>query len=236
MKLPKVRGVYMPVVRIDASTIRALQIIGACPTENYCAAGTASSPKGGWSWAGSSRAGIVVESLLVNEASFRALETRCRALPQDVPVYVCDTDEFAAITGFNLHRGCLALAERPTDRALDDVCAGADLLLVLEGVTDPDNVGSAFRNAAAFGASVAAEPDLLRSAVPQGDPNVDGQRAAHTVRALNDWPGDLAALKREGFTHRRADAARGRGRSRSVRAEPAPGSESALLVGSEGPG
>jgi len=67
---------------------------------------------------------------------------------------VCETGEFAAITGFNLHRGCLALAERPIARAFADVIGGADLLLVLEAVTDADNVGSAFRNAAAFGARV----------------------------------------------------------------------------------
>ena len=126
-----------------------MKIIGACPTGNYCGAGTALSPRAGSSSAGSSRAGIAVESVLLNEASFKALETTLSRLPAEVPVYVCDTDEFAAITGFNLHRGCLALAERPTDRALGDVLKGADRLLVLEGVTDPDNVGSAFRNAAA---------------------------------------------------------------------------------------
>ena len=64
-----------------------------------------------------------LESLLVNEASFKALQTTLSRLQADVPVYVCDTDEFAAITGFNLHRGCLALAERPTDRAARR-CAG----------------------------------------------------------------------------------------------------------------
>src|SRR5688572_22080594 len=90
-----------------------------------------------------------VESLLVNQASFRALEPKLSRVSQQIPVYVCDTDEFAAITGFNLHRGCLALAERPPVREFADVVRRADLLLVLEGVTDPDNVGSAFRNAAA---------------------------------------------------------------------------------------
>ncbi len=44
----------------------------------------------------------------------------CRAVPQDVPIYVCDTHDFAAITGFNLHRGCLALAQRPMERPLAD--------------------------------------------------------------------------------------------------------------------
>ena len=58
-------------------------------------------------------AGHRVESLLVNDASYRALEASLSRLPQDVPVYICDTDEFTAITGFNLHRGCLAMAERP---------------------------------------------------------------------------------------------------------------------------
>ena len=33
----------------------------------------------------------------------------------------CGTDEFAAITGFNLHRGCLALAERPGGSRVDEV-------------------------------------------------------------------------------------------------------------------
>ena len=95
-----------------------------------------------------------VESLLVNEASFRALDALLSRVPPHIPVYVCETDEFAAITGFNLHRGCLALAERPAARAFEEVVRATDLLLVLEAVTDADNVGSAFRNAAAFGASV----------------------------------------------------------------------------------
>ena len=30
----------------------------------------------------------------------------------DIPVFVCSTDELASTVGFNLHRGCLALAER----------------------------------------------------------------------------------------------------------------------------
>ena len=51
-----------------------------------------------------------------------------------------------------MHRGCLALAERPADVALDAVLATNELVVVLERVVDPDNVGSVFRNAEAFGA------------------------------------------------------------------------------------
>ena len=141
-----------------------------------------------------------VESLLVNEASFRALEPLLSRVPQQSPVYVCDTDEFAAITGFNLHRGCLALAERPPVRAFADVVRRADLLLVLEGVTDPDNVGSAFRNAAAFGASVvlseACCDPLYRKAIRTSM----GSVLRTPYARMTDWPRDLAALKSQGFT------------------------------------
>ena len=110
--------------------------------------------------------GHPVHSFLLNDASFRALEPLIARLAADVPVYVCDTDGFAALTGFNLHRGCLALAERPQQLTVSDVVHGDDVLLVLEGVTDADNVGSAFRNAgwlataAMQSAAAAASPGL----------------------------------------------------------------------------
>ena len=179
-------------------------------------------------------AGHRVESVLVNDASYRALDASLSRLPQDVPVYICDTDEFTALTGFKLHRGCLALAERPMDRTLDDIVRPADLLLVLEGITDPDNVGSAFRNAAAFGASVvlseACCDPLYRKAIRTSMGSV--LRAPYA--RMRDWPHDLAALKSEGFTivalTPREDAVdlRACARRRPQRM--------ALLVGSEGPG
>jgi tRNA G18 (ribose-2'-O)-methylase SpoU len=91
-------------------------------------------------------------SLLLNEPSFKSLEPEFGDAFQDVPVYIASPSTLAGIVGFNFHRGCLALARRPADADAAEVARGATLLLVLEGVTDPDNVGSAFRNAAAFGA------------------------------------------------------------------------------------
>lgn len=174
-----------------------------------------------------------VASVLVNEASYRALAPALSALPDSIPVYVCDTDGFSAITGFNLHRGCLALAERPVEQYWGDVAQRANLLLVLEEVTDADNVGSAFRNAAAFGASVlltdgCCDP-LYRKAVRTSMGTV-----LHTPYArVHGWPAELSALKNEGFTvvaltprEHAVDL------STSVRQYP----RIALVVGSEGPG
>ena len=117
-----------------------------------------------------------------------------------MPIYVCETEEFAAITGFNLHRGCLALAERPDVRAFEEVTRAADLLLVLEGVTDADNVGSAFRNAAAFGASVLLSETCCDPLYRKAIRTSMGSVLRMPYARLEHWPRDLATLKSDGFT------------------------------------
>ena len=57
------------------------------------------------------------------------------------------------MTGFNFHRGCLALARRPAPPLPDAWPERDGVLLALEGVGNPDNVGGLFRAAAALGAS-----------------------------------------------------------------------------------
>ena len=89
-----------------------------------------------------------IESILVNRAAHDALIERLSSV--DTSVYVCDDSALAAITGFNFHRGCLALVVRPAPLA-PDALAAARRILALEGVGNPDNVGGLFRTAAAFG-------------------------------------------------------------------------------------
>jgi tRNA G18 (ribose-2'-O)-methylase SpoU len=55
------------------------------------------------------------------------------------------------VVGYPLHRGVIALAERPTARSLASVVEHARTVIVLEDVADPENVGSIFRHAAGFG-------------------------------------------------------------------------------------
>jgi tRNA G18 (ribose-2'-O)-methylase SpoU len=176
--------------------------------------------------------GLRVVSLLVNDASRRAMEASIARLPGEVPVYVCDSGSLGSITGFNLHRGCLALAVRPPRRTLADVTRDGHRLLVLEGVTDADNVGSAFRNAAAFGARVLLSPTCCDPLYRKAIRTSMGSVLSVPYARLNDWPGDLSAVKGLGFTlaaltpraHAK-DLAACEGHRRL-----------ALLVGSEGPG
>ncbi|MGH9217373.1 MAG: TrmH family RNA methyltransferase, partial [Acidimicrobiales bacterium] len=68
-----------------------------------------------------------------------------------VPVVVRTDEEVEAIAGFPFHRGVLAAADRRPLPGVADVLEGAELVVVAEGLTDHENVGALFRNAAAFG-------------------------------------------------------------------------------------
>ena len=93
-----------------------------------------------------------IRSLLLNRAAFTALEPRLNDLPRETTTFICGTEDFEQLTGFPIHRGCLALAERPAPQLLDDLLMRARSLVLLEEVGNPDNVGGVFRSAAAFGA------------------------------------------------------------------------------------
>jgi tRNA G18 (ribose-2'-O)-methylase SpoU len=94
-----------------------------------------------------------VRSVLVSEAAQLQLDGVLARLDPRVPIYVCPLRSFRGITGFNIHRGCVALVERPAALSVRQLVEGARLVLVLESIANPDNVGGIFRNAAAFGAN-----------------------------------------------------------------------------------
>jgi tRNA G18 (ribose-2'-O)-methylase SpoU len=96
--------------------------------------------------------GYRIRSLLLTQAAQQQLADVLSRLDPEVPVFVCPIDSFRGITGFNLHRGCVALVDRPPERDIRDLLAGARVVLGLESIANPDNVGGIFRNAAAFGA------------------------------------------------------------------------------------
>jgi tRNA G18 (ribose-2'-O)-methylase SpoU len=109
-----------------------------------------------------------LRSLLLNEAALSALAPALEGL--EAPIYVCAPRFFERLTGHHFHRGCLALAARPPKAEPLALAVGARALVVLDRVADPDNVGSVFRSALAFGVDAiwlgpgAADP-LSRKAI-----------------------------------------------------------------------
>ncbi|HEV7439221.1 MAG TPA: RNA methyltransferase [Methylobacterium sp.] len=77
------------------------------------------------------------------------------AMPAPPPVYLASRAVMSAVAGFPIHRGVLAVGVRgpaPEPAALVAPAPAPALVLGLAGLTNHDNVGGLFRNAAAFGA------------------------------------------------------------------------------------
>lgn len=95
-------------------------------------------------------AGCVPVSLLVQrehiETQSKEVISRCA----QAPVYTASFDVLKALTGFPLTRGVLCAMRRPAPRTVQEVCAGARRIAVLENVVNPTNVGALIRSAAAL--------------------------------------------------------------------------------------
>lgn len=99
--------------------------------------------------------GIEAEALLVLENRLAGLAPLLKDWPQDKPVYVANGATIDAIAGFHLHRGVLALGNRltaPDFAALVASLPAQSLVLVGCGISNHDNIGAMFRNAAGFSA------------------------------------------------------------------------------------
>ena len=117
-------------------------------------------------------------------------------------VYVADSAQLRLVTGFRFHRGCLALGERPRaerqDAELPPAAPGRPLV-VLEGVSDPDNVGSIFRNAAAFGAvGVVLSPTCADPLYRKAIRTSMGTTLQLPFRVAGEWPDVLARVRAAG--------------------------------------
>ena len=93
-------------------------------------------------------------SLLIAENRLARLSTLLEGLGPDIPVYAASQDVMDGVVGFHIHRGVLAHGVRPADSGAAALLAALParaLALGLFGVSNHDNLGGLFRNAAAFG-------------------------------------------------------------------------------------
>lgn len=94
-------------------------------------------------------------AVLLAEKRLAKLQPVLARLGTDVPVYTAPQDVLDGIAGFHLHRGILALGEKPDPLDPDDFLAARpqrSVLVGAVGIGNADNMGGIFRNAAALGA------------------------------------------------------------------------------------
>jgi len=152
-----------------------------------------------------------VSSLLVDDhqvATASDLVAATRA--QGAPVYVGSRTLVASTVGFALHRGVVAVANRPSppdaarllaDASRTSASEGArPLVAVFEGLNDHENIGALFRNAAAFAvAGILLDPTcadpLYRRSI-----RVSVGHVLHVPFArLVPWPTGLEQVRAAGF-------------------------------------
>ncbi|PXA83079.1 RNA methyltransferase [Caulobacter sp. D4A] len=98
---------------------------------------------------------FLTEKILLLENRVAGLAEILGCFPADIPVYVASAAVLDQIAGFHLHRGVLALGRRRQERTASELVATLPdkaLVVAAFGISNHDNIGSIFRNAAAFGA------------------------------------------------------------------------------------
>lgn len=123
----------------------------------------------------------------------------------DVPVFTSTLDVLTKLTGFQLTRGVLCAMRRRPLPTLNEVCAGAKRIAVLENIMNPTNVGAIFRSAAALGMDAvlltpACSDPLYRRSVRVSMGTVFQIPWTYIGEEISDWPvKGLEKLNEMGF-------------------------------------
>jgi tRNA G18 (ribose-2'-O)-methylase SpoU len=175
-------------------------------------------------------------SVLVTETAMRAIEPALERLAADTPVYVAGEALVSDVVGYAMHRGCLAVGERGGEPELAHFFAGADprMLVVLEDVSNPENVGTVFRNALALGADGVVLTRRCVDPLYRRSIRVSmGASLRLAYARADDGISALVALRGAGFTNVALTAARD---ATPLEREGEAPQRLALWLGSEGDG
>lgn len=96
-------------------------------------------------------AGYEPVSLLLEKKHIEGQAKEVVARMAQVPIYTAELDVLTRLTGFQLTRGVLCVMRRRQLPSMEEICAEAKRIVVLENVMNPTNVGAIFRSAAALG-------------------------------------------------------------------------------------
>ncbi len=97
------------------------------------------------------RSRFPTRSVFIADTKLRTLAQDLATLPPHVPIYTATQNILDKIAGFHLHRGVLAAGQRTPEPDPIALIASARVLLILEDLSNHDNLGGLFRTAAALG-------------------------------------------------------------------------------------
>jgi len=140
---------------------------------------------------------LVTRSVMLTEPALEALGDVDLT---GIPVYLVSQAVMNTVTGFNIHRGCLAIGERGIPLDWRRLTATARRLVVLERVANADNVGAIFRNAAAFGVdAVLLGPDCADPLYRKAIRTSMGASLSIPFAHVSGWPDGLRHLRADGL-------------------------------------
>ena len=149
---------------------------------------------------------FATRSVLVTEPALASLSDALAQRPE-VPVFLVNQQVMNGIAGFNIHRGCLAVGERPAPASWRDLAGQIPnpktqipgTLVCLERVANADNVGGVFRNALAFAAgSVLLDPATIDPLYRKAIRTSMGAVLEVPFARAAPWPGALMELRNRG--------------------------------------
>lgn len=118
----------------------------------------------------------------------------------DIPVFVGNPELLEQLTGYNLHRGALAAMHRPALAPVEEVVAGARLVVVLEDIVDHTNVGAIFRSVAGLGADAVLVTPRCADPLYRRSVRVSmGTVLQVPWTRLPEWPSGAEVLRNLGF-------------------------------------
>ena len=139
-----------------------------------------------------------VRSVLVTPRGLRLLGPDLAA--SGVPAYVAEPEVVEAVVGFDLHRGAVAAADRPTPTGSEALLARSRVVCVLEGVNDHENLGAVVRSAVALGVdALLLSPDCADPLYRRSIRVSMGWALTLPTARLAPWPEALAALAGAGW-------------------------------------
>lgn len=154
------------------------------------------------------RAGRPIHRLLVARGAMEGSIRQIRALARErgVPVQEVDRARLDALSGGVRHQGVVAVAAVREYASLDDIlsrarAAGEDpLVLVLDGIEDPQNLGSLLRTSDAVGVHGVLIPERRAAGLTPAVAKVAAGAVEHVpVARVTNLPRAIAGLKEAGL-------------------------------------